>query len=207
MVDVSNKTLAVLIGTTLFVLLVGTWLNLGADLPASITGHATTGTGTVNLSINSTLAIQVNALYNNINFGTCTPRPAATYSCGTDDSSICTGSNALGNCTGDTTSPQFIEVDNVGNVDANVSVSSECTAAQLIGGTSPAFTFVTTQCNGTGVSAWTSLDSAAVACHNVSYKGGAMRLFANVTIPYDAVGGTGGCTDTQSTLTFTGTQA
>jgi hypothetical protein len=200
MAEVSNTVLAALVVAALVVVIAGTVLHMNNGL----TGFATTGTGTVNLSINSTLAIQVNPSYNNINFGACTPRPAVSYSCDTRDAANCTGNNALGNCTGDDAAgSQFIEVDNVGNVDANVSVSSECTAAQLIGGTSPAFTFTTSQCNGTGVSAWTSLDSAAVACHNVSYKGGAMRLFANVTIPYDAVGGTGGCSDTQSTLTFT----
>ncbi len=197
MAEISNTTLAVLVVTALLVVVGGTLLNGG------LTGFATSDTGTVNLTINSTLAIQVAPGLGSISFGTCNPRPGASYWCSSNDTAACSGTNSLGNCSGDTTTPQYIRVDNAGNVNASVNVTSECTAANLIGGTSPLFQFVTTACNGTGVSTWTSLSSTtAAACDNVAYRGGQMQFYVNITVPNDASGGTGSCADAQATLTF-----
>jgi hypothetical protein len=172
------------------------------------TGFASSDTGYVNLTINTTLAIQVDSTNATINFGACTPQAGTSYWCASNDSAACSGTPANGNCSGDTTTPQFIRIDNVGNIDANITVLSECNAAQFIGGTSPAFDYIITQCNGTGVPSWTALSSggATSACTNLSYLGGRMRLYTNVTIPNNAVGGNGGCSG-QSTLTFTATQS
>lgn len=203
MAELSNKTLAVLVFAALVVVIAGTVIQLGSF--GGLTGFATSDQGYVNLTVNGTLAIQVNATNSSINFGACVPRPATTYSCVTNDSISCDNS-PLGNCTGDVNSPQYIRLHNVGNIDANITVSSECTAAQLIGGTSPDFSFVTTQCNGTAISSWTTFTgSSQNACANLSYLGGNMLLYANVTIPNNAVGGTGPCADGVSTLTFTAT--
>ncbi len=209
MVEVSNKSLAVLVLVVLAVVVGGTLFTLQSQKQVyGITGRATSDTGTVNLTINGTLAIQVATGYNSISFGTCSPRPGSAYWCSTNDTDACSGTNSLGNCSGDNVTPQYIRIDNVGNINASVNVTSECTADTLIGGTSPLFQFVTTACNGTGVSTWTSLSATtASACDNVAYLGGQMRFYVNVTIPQDAVGGSGSCVDNQATVTFSAISA
>jgi hypothetical protein len=204
MAEISNTVLAVLVIAALVVVVAGTVLNL----KGGVTGFATSDTGNVTLTINSTLAIQVDTTNKTINFGICSPRAGSSYWCASNDSIRCTNSNNdLGNCTGDTTTPQFIRVDNVGNVDANVTFQSACTAAQLIGGTSPAFQYITTNCNGTNVTSWSTVTGAAAqtGCANVSYRGGAMRFYVNVTIPQDAA--PTGCTNNASTITFSAVTA
>lgn len=197
MVELSNGTLSILVVVAVVAIVAGTLLTQHGP-----TGYATTDTGYVNLTINQTLAIQVDPTNNTINFGACVPYGGQSYWCATNDSIVC-DNNGFGNCSGDTASPQFIRIDNVGNVDANITVQSECNASSFIGGTAPAFQFISSQCNGTGVSSWTDFSSAGGVnvCTNLSYLGGQLRLYANVTIPSNAVGGSGGCL-AQSDLTF-----
>ena len=201
MAELSNGTIALILLVAVLTVIGGTLLNKGG-----FTGFATSDTGYVNLTINQTLAIQVDTNNSTINFGYCSPQAGTSYWCATNDSSACSGTPTNGNCTGDTTTAQFIRVDNVGNVDANITVQSECNATTLIGGTSPIFSYISTQCNGTATTSWTSFSSAGGtnACNNLSYLGGQLRIYANVTIPNNAVGGTGGCTN-QSDITFTAT--
>ena len=210
MVEISNKVLAVIVFATLVVIVAGTFFNFQAVRQyGSLTGFATSDTGYVNLSIASTLAIAVDTGNNTINFGACAPRAATSYTCGTNDTLECDGSVA-NNCTGDTATPQFIRVDNVGNVNAAVNITNnECDASTFIGGTSPGFRYATTHCNGTGVVDWTSFTAGAqqtAVCTNLSYLGGKLQLYANVTIPNNAVGSTGGCSGNQSTITFSAIQ-
>jgi hypothetical protein len=211
--ELSNRILAALVLVTLVAAIGGTYAAY-VNAPRSsqffsITGYATEGSGNVTLTINSTLAIEVDELNNIINFGTCSPRPGISYWCATNDSDVCSGDNAAGNCSGDTTTPQYLQVNNVGNVHAAIGVTSSCTAATLIGGTNPNFAFVTTHCNSTDVSSWLSLTTGSQsACTNLSYQGGALRFYVNVTIPNDAIGSTGACGATnRSVITFIGTPA
>lgn len=204
MAEVSNTTLAALVVAALVVMVGGLLLQVGGNR-FPLTGFAESDTGTVNLTVGTTLAIDVVSGFDSISFGTCSPRASASYYCASNDTIVCdNGSNSLGNCTGDTATAQYIRIDNVGNVDADVNVTSECSAADLIGGTGPAFSFNTQFCNETGVTTWTTLDSTTRrTCDNVSYLGGKLRFFVNVTIPQDAVaGGSGNCADDQATLTF-----
>lgn len=206
--EVSNGMLASLVLVALVVIITGSLLNLSAlrsgSTFAPITGRATNDSGTVNLTIGTTLAIDVATGFDSISFGTCSPRSGVSYYCASNDTIVCdNGSNGLGNCTGDTATAQYIRVDNVGNIDADVNVTSECSAADLIGGTGPLFQFNSQFCNGTGVTTWTTLDSTTRStCDNISYLGGQMRFYVNVTIPQDAAGGSGNCADDQAVVTF-----
>src|SRR5512141_2097795 len=110
MAEISNTTLVVLIIAALVVVAAGTFMNF--------TGFLSSDTGFVNLTVGSSLNIQVDPTNKTINFGTCTPRGATSYWCASNDSAFCDGTVAS-NCTGDTASAQFIRLDNVGNVDAN----------------------------------------------------------------------------------------
>jgi hypothetical protein len=203
MAEISNNVLAVLVVAAFVVVAASAAVNLFGN---SITGFATSDTGNISLSINSTLAIQVDSGNSVISFGYCAPRGGVTYTCATNDAIEC--DNAALNCSGDTTTPQYVRVDNVGNVDASVTVVMSCSAANLIGGTSPLVQFQTTQCNGTNVTSWTNIPTGAptTACANISYRGpGQFRLYANVSIPFNAVP-SGSCSNNITTMTFAATQ-
>jgi len=200
MAEITNNTLAVLVFAALAVVLAGSLFTFGGG----ITGFAPVDTGDVLLNIEESLHIEVDASNAVIDYGNCAPRAGQPYWCATNDAAACSGDNALGNCTGDTTAPQFLRVVNVGNVDASVNVTSSCPASTLIGGTGPLFQFITTQCtNGTGQATWTDLSATtALGCSNISFPGDSFRLYTNVTIPSDAAQS---CTN--AVLTFTGVTA
>jgi hypothetical protein len=199
MAEITNNTLAILVFAALAVVIAGSFTMFGGG---GLTGFATSDSGNVTLTINESLNIQVDTGNKVIAFGGCTPRAATSYSCASNDTQVCDGTG-LSNCTGDTITPQYIRVENVGNVNASVNVSSSCSAAQLIGGTSPGFQYVTTFCDGTNVSTWTTFSTVVggeMACPNVAVGGSGFRLFANVTIPNNAQAS--GCTNGNAVLTF-----
>jgi hypothetical protein len=201
--QISNAGLAVLVFATLISVVTATVLLAGRDIPATggLTGFATSDSGNVTLTINQSLNILVDG-NNTINFGACTPRAGVSYSCASNDTLRCDGVAGL-NCTGDTSTPQFIRVENVGNVNASVNVSTSCTAAQLIGGSSPGFAYSTTHCEGANVTSWTNLvntGNGTLACPNLAVGGQGFRLYANVTIPSNA--NPAGCVGGVAVLTF-----
>jgi hypothetical protein len=205
MAEISNSTLALLVLVTLGAVVVTTISTINsAQRYTNVVGFATSDTGNISLSINATLAIQVDPGNSTINFGTCAPRAGSSYTCATNDA---VGCDALpSNCSGDTTTPQYIRIDNVGNVDANITIQSACTAAQLIGGTGPLLQYQTVNCNGTNTTSWTNIPtSAALVCSNLSYRGpGQLFLYANVTIPNNAA--PSGCSGGVNVITFQGAQ-
>jgi hypothetical protein len=205
MAEINNNTLAVFVFAALAAVLAGSLFIFGGG----ITGFATSdSSANISLTINSSLNIQVNASEATIAFGACTPRAGSTYTCASNDTEICDGLVGL-NCTGDTATPQYIEVDNVGNVNASVNVSSSCSAAQLIGGSSPAFKYTVTDCDGGGnYLTWASFTTDAagsMACNNTMVGGTGFRLYANVTIPNNA--NPGGCSNDAAVLTFSAISA
>jgi hypothetical protein len=204
MAEITSNTLAVLVFAALAAVLAGTLFIFGGG----ITGFASTdSSANVSLYINESLNIQVNATQATIAFGSCTPRAASSYYCASNDTIVCDGTVAL-NCTGDTATPQYIEVDNVGNVNASVNVSSSCSAAQLIGGTAPAFTYVISHCDNINITTWTGFTTDAAgtyACNNTMVGGEGFRLYANVTIPNNA--DPSGCSNDAATLTFSAISA
>ncbi len=202
MPEISNSTLALLVFSALVVVVAGTVYTFNTESSFGPTGRAISDQGNVSLTIATALNIQVDPNNGTIAFGRCTPR-AVSYWCASDDALECNNvNNSQGNCTLDNGSAQYIRVLNVGNVNASVNVTSSCSAATLIGGTSPALTYLTTYCNGTNVTTWTTLDSTTrLACPQIVPTTGTFRMFVNVTIPSDATGANSGCTGV-STLTF-----
>jgi hypothetical protein len=205
MAELSNTSLAILVFSTLIVTVASTVYFLNEENEFVLTGRALSDTGNITLAIATSLNILVDPGNESIDFGTCTPRAATSYWCASNDALAC--DTIVGeNCTADTTTPQFIRVENVGNINASVNVTSSCAAADLIGGTSPALNFVTTNCDGTGQATWTALSSTTeLACDAIVPTTGAFQLYVNVTIPNDAVGGTGPCITDLATLTFSAT--
>ena len=203
MAEISNSTLAILVFATLIGVVTSTVFLMNRETGySSLSGFATFDSGNVTLTINASLNIQVDTTNKTIAFGGCTPRASTSYSCSSNDTQVCDGSG-LSNCTGDTIVPQFIRIENVGNVNASVNVTTSCTAAQIIGGTSPDFRYVTTFCEGANITSWTTFIATAggsMACNNTAVGGAGFRLYANVTIPNNA--NPAGCTGNTAVLTF-----
>ena len=112
--DVSNKTLGLLLVAAIVVSIGGTFFSLEKLDGVSTTGHASSDAGQVDLQINTTISIAVTD--NVIDFGTCTLSGGtmtfdSNATAGTGDNTACNG-----------TFPDFMTVQNDGNVIANVSV-------------------------------------------------------------------------------------
>ncbi|MFT4250354.1 MAG: hypothetical protein ACMXYD_03265 [Candidatus Woesearchaeota archaeon] len=156
-------------------------------LPPSYTGQATQGQ--VNLAVASALAITVVSENNTINFGTCTPNASEPII--VDSNTSIDESN--NQCNANLTTPQRIQVRNIGSYDAAVNLTSSCSAQQLISSPSDTgdfeiTTFSTGGCTGEMISNYTSLTNTSVlACENlVVGETGTFWLAARITIPPDA---------------------
>lgn len=116
--EVTNKTLGLLLIAAIVVSLGGTFVSLNRLGGVSTTGYATNNqTGTVNLTVDSALSIVVND--NNINFGSCTP---ANYPIVLDSNASSGAANNTFCSSG--VFPDKLIVENDGNTDANVTVRS-----------------------------------------------------------------------------------
>ncbi len=195
MAEISNKTLALLVVAALVVVVVTTSIQLNKlnTLQFGPSGFATSGTGRVNLTIASSLNIEVDSNNNTIDFGTCTP--AATLSPWIDSNSsvsnttICNGTAASGR--------QGIQINNIGNVNANVTVVGECTPAALLpeaSGTSNQFQVWIANCTGgtQNLNSYTSLSTTPIiACGNMttgtSGGNGSFWMYARVKIDSDTL--------------------
>ena len=206
MAEISNKALALLVLAALVVVVAATTIQLNRLNAIGVTGMPTTDTGTVLLTIQDALAIEVDTDNAEIDFGVCTPQVGNT---------IVANSTAGGghpNCTGDFSSAQFIRVMNVGNVPADVEVRGnlafdtflptavsgdsdfevlfeEETAADCVGTLQDTFTRM--------------LTSNMNACSNL-IVGGAIDMYAQVTIPPDTQPNT---LDETNTITFQASSA
>lgn len=116
--EVTNKTLGLLLIAAIVVSLGGTFVSLNKLGGVSTTGYATNNeTGTVTLTVDTALSILVSD--NNINFGSCTPQAVNIFL----DSELGAGGVNNTYCTGGTF-PDRLVIDNDGNIDANVTVRS-----------------------------------------------------------------------------------
>ena len=143
MKQISNEALLSLLVISIVVSVVGTVSNLnkinsltpgfGGTYPG-VTGLASTGTGSVNLTIPSTASITL--IDSTIDFGTCSPNGTIGANLSSNDSSASWG--WPGACTVNGSEPtdvDYFTLQNDGNDDVNVSIQSNITIANLIGGT------------------------------------------------------------------------
>jgi hypothetical protein len=156
MSELSNKTLATLLVVAIAVSVLGTFLVI--NKPMTITGYSTNGTGVVNLTITGLIALNVTG---SIELGNCSVRQDALYAivdtCGPD-------TDAEGDCN---TTDDNLTMYNQGNIDLNVTVVSDKTLAQFIGGnlsyanqTINATDKEAGSCNGTGANYDVTLDDS-----------------------------------------------
>ncbi|MBN1175310.1 hypothetical protein JXA48_01565, partial [Candidatus Woesearchaeota archaeon] len=91
--DISNKTLGLLLVAAIVVSVGGTFFSLDKLNGFSSTGFAANEAGSVNLTINSTMSIKMND--SGIDFGTCTVTGFMTF-----DSNLTGGTANNSNCNG-----------------------------------------------------------------------------------------------------------
>jgi hypothetical protein len=146
---VSNRTLAILIMTTIVVSLAGSIISLNwlektyqAPMPKSLTGYGV-ATGNVNLTIASNTSCVIDS---SVDFGTAS-RPAGPQTISTDSNNTGTGfyqctSTYPSNCTG-------MQINNTGNTFLNITINASVNSSQLMGWNYPDTDFVFYLTNGT----------------------------------------------------------
>lgn len=221
--QMSNKTLVFLLIAVIVVSVGGTIISLNRVnqlMQGGITGMAGSGTGMVNVTIIAVSSITL--IDSQIDFGSCSPNASTGANVSSNDSSEW---GAPGVCAAASYSaPDNITVQNDGNKNVNVTVKTNVVASTLIGGTDPAFYFITRNAstrpgcfNYTGGSTssgfdgtmgmqWVWKDFAAanteyLACDNLTYgdSNDQFSLFALLDLPPDTPVRTG----QNATLTFT----
>ena len=130
--EVSNKTLGVLLIAAIVVSLGGTFVSLNKLGGVSPTGYATNNvTGTVQLTVGTSTSIVINTdTYDNVvDFGECSPGASMLFLDSDNGASV--GDNA--ECTGSSlgASGDYIQIENDGNIDANVTVRASVNGTNL----------------------------------------------------------------------------
>jgi hypothetical protein len=125
--DVSNRTLAVLLIAAIVFSVGGTLMSFSQTGVGSPTGFATNSTdGTVQLTINQ--AISITLIDSDINFGNCN---VSTSGLTNYDSSL--GSSGVNNSLCSGSLPDNITIENDGNVEANVTVQTLYNGTTMFG--------------------------------------------------------------------------
>ncbi|HDQ60106.1 MAG TPA: hypothetical protein ENN30_02835 [Candidatus Woesearchaeota archaeon] len=201
--DISNKTLAILVGIAIVISLIGL-LNMEKGRVAYFTGAGTSGEGPVTFNATSELSILVS---DSINWGdgrvnSDAPNATLDSSAGTVEGGSWTPIEA------------YIKITNDGtvNISVNVSAGENQNAEGLIGGTNPEFKIKaheteTGACAGTLISEWTSVPNSTetpiVICnllrHGIDQD--EFNVSARVVIPSDAEAG-----ERNATLTFSASE-
>ena len=182
--DISNKFLAFLLVIAIVVSVVGVWYSVDRlNTFAALTGFASQDTGYVNVTVESYASLI--AVNDTVNFGT--GQIAATYEFArltTED-----GGTAPANWTNSTVyDPQPLRVENNGNVNLSVDLTSNATATQFIGGNGPDFEIAAADvgagaCASGLQSAYTDVTgSNQTICSNLGSGDGLDEVWVNVTI-------------------------
>ena len=172
--DISNKTLGLLLVAAIVISIGGTVVSLNKLDGFSTTGYATTNqtNGTVSLTVAEALSIVLDD--STINFGTCTLPGGAgitvdsALSSSGANNSACDTSNDWSSAPGD-----VITVENNGNVVANVTINSNVTGTAFYGG--DASSWIAYKGAGTGcasgnlTSSYTNITSAGAELAFCSY--------------------------------------
>lgn len=189
--DISNKTLATLLVVAIVVSIGGTYVVL--QKAPGITGlfTATDANGTITFTSEGVLSIKINDA--SVAFGNISSNAPGLCTITSDGNAF---NNCWGNATGNkyTSITDYMEVENDGNVAAELNVSIVGTAfslgtggAQLYKASEP-----TAGCAGTLQDSYTALSSAKKqVCSNLAFTDGAdtVRVFYNLTLGSDIMPG------------------
>jgi hypothetical protein len=146
--ELSNKTLALVLVVATSVSLLGTILTIdrisNLSVPQYIVGRATTDTGVSNFSINSTVSIVFTT--DTVDFGQGVVNTSGLHNCTlntTGPGMLNGGTNGLPSidCAGFYDSVEPLRIQNQGTQNVTLNLSFNATPAQWIGGTTPGYTF------------------------------------------------------------------
>ncbi len=216
MADISNRTLAILVGVAIIISVVGIFVaQKGA---VTVTGMAS-GTGVANLTITSFASINVSG---NIEFGEGAVYLNSTYAeMDSSDGTVCDDTATCEDVTGGagprggnwTFQVQNILVENNGNENVSLETESSAVASSMIGGTGAVLNYTisdnveATSCdggvkNGSASQAWGTAATKEIACNNLLSEDAndILNLTILVRVPVDASPGV-----KTTTITFTGT--
>ncbi len=209
--DMSNKSLALILVVAIVVSLGGTIISLNKLSQLGITGLAPTDTGTANLTISS--QIHINFDVNNVNFGS-GYIDGGVGTCVLDTNGT-SNSSPDNNCAGFTLNPSPFLINNTGNQDVSLELRSSYVASNYTGGTGAEFQWwlddgpgeSATVCdseNPTGFNGWSDVNNTDhTVCTNFNYESDrdTLELHVRVLIPDDAteIG-----TERKATITATG---
>jgi hypothetical protein len=169
--DMSNKSLALLLVAAIVISLGGTIISLNKITGTDITGRAAQRSGYVNVTINTNGSCIID---NNVNFGSGKPTTNMTLSTDVNNNGggfTCDGSVAgTGLCWG-------LLINNTGNVKLNISMNSSVNGTGLLGGTHSEYDFTwtvddteleTNSCQGEDTT-WRNVNQSNMNNSNVCY--------------------------------------
>jgi len=212
MKQLSDNTVIILVSIAIVLTLTVSFVNFN-KVSNLITGASSAAEiGYVNVTIVANILI--NSTDQVINFGNCKPATGGTQHWSNDTA---TNGAGTGQCDG-LASADSILIENLGNVDANVSIKTAHLSPALIGGTGPKFQYTTVNGTNNGCKRHTttaagSLESAIVNftakdvpyrfCDNLSFgvTNKQVLMYAGIFIPEDAPADTA---TTGANLTFIG---
>ncbi len=184
--EISNKTLAVIVVAAIVVTLGSTALIMRMGSPV-ITGMATDQVGTAQFNITSVVSIAIDDAL--IDFGAGSVTSPADYAVIDSDTTVTDGDWSG--------TEDHFEVENDGNVAINITINASNVASGFIGGTSPAYKWMTdnSEADGTCATPISSYTDATTTtqlfCSNLGFATGAdsAALDLQLTIPSDATPG------------------
>lgn len=203
--DISNRTLGLLLVAAIVVSIGGTFISLNSlnDLGGAPTGFATTDTGNVTLTVSNVVSIIVND--SSIDFGACTMVINATKTSSDYYSNSSDGYADIAECSNHASFPDNISVQNIGNTNATVTVQSNIGATTLFGDSSATMKYIGITdpaqpgC-GTEVTTWTELTtSPTTVCSDFNFVDGSDQFLFDVYVHLTQNSKSGGTAD----ITFT----
>ncbi|MBW2972548.1 hypothetical protein KY359_05930 [Candidatus Woesearchaeota archaeon] len=212
--DLSNKALTIIVGVTLVVLLFSTVFYYSKFNGEQLTGAALTDQARARINI--TTRASINFTVNTIDWGSGYVNDTASF-CQLNSE----GENNPSNCTNFTTVYEGLRLENDGNRNVEVNVSTNNTAAQFLGGTNPLYQWKfanneTDSCGSKGIGtncvtnvsalnyqSYTTVSTASVLvcpCFRANNPSDLLNLELMVRVPSDSFTGL-----RESTITAIGT--
>ncbi len=157
--DISNRTLGLLLVAAIVVSVGGTLMSLNQLETISPTGFASSDTGTVTLTITQTASLTLDD--DTIDFGSCTTDTEATFTTYNGSLAAAGENNSL--CSNSVGLPDSMTIRNSGTVDISVTMNASANGSTLFNSPSSKWYYsmsngAGTSCNGTLQSSWTAVD-------------------------------------------------
>lgn len=209
--DISNKTLAMLLVAAVVVSLAGTIISLNKLSSLSTTGYATSTTGTANVQVNTSASIRFAVSSLNWSSGSVNSTLGAPLNC-----TLIVGLANSAGCIGFTQVTNPLVLENDGNLPVKVELATDKSAATFIGGNAaggPQFMYNVSNNESdscyttpTPTAYFTDVNTTSTGtqiCDTLDFKDAndTLKIYVKINIPYDVTAGV-----KQAIFTATATQ-